>query len=291
MANGRFLVVFSDLDGTLLDHDTYSFQAARAALDQLARARVPLVLCSSKTRAEIEQLRPQIGTGHPFISENGGGLFVPDGYFPFAPGGVRRWPACEAIEFGTPYHAVVAALHETADALRIPVVGFSDMSVEEVARLCRLPLLQARLAKLREYDEPFRILDPAPRTRSRLLRALHRRGLRCTRSSRFDHLAGSTDKGVAVVALRALYERAVDETVVTIGLGDSLSDLPLLRAVDMPIIVDNQDAGASDRLLRKVPTARLTAESGPAGWAEAIGSALEKLQVKAMRCWQHAAAG
>src|SRR5512146_373029 len=291
MANRRFLVVFSDLDGTLLDHDTYSFQAARAALEELARARVPLVLCSSKTRAEIEQLRPQLALGHPFISENGGALFVPEGYFPFATGGVRRWPACEAIEFGTPYHALVTALREAADTLRIPVVGFSDMSVEEVARLCGLPLLQARLAKLREYDEPFRIIDPSPRTRSRLLRALHRRGLRCTRSSRFEHLTGRTDKGVAVAALRALYERAVEEPVVTIGLGDSLSDLPLLRAVDIPIIVDNQDAGASDRLLRKVPTARLTDKQGPSAWSEAISTALERLQVKAMPSWQQAAAG
>jgi mannosyl-3-phosphoglycerate phosphatase len=165
------------------------------------------------------------------------------------------------------------------------------MSVEEVARVCGLPLLQARLAKLREYDEPFRLLDPSPQARSRLLRALHRRGLRCARSSRFEHLTGRTDKGVAVAALRGLYERAVEEPLVTIGLGDSLSDLPLLRAVDIPIIVDNQDAGASDRLLRKVPTARLTDNQGPRGWAEAITGALEMLQVKAMPNWQHAAAG
>ncbi len=291
MNRDQFLVVFTDLDGTLLDHRTYAFDAARSTLDQLARDGVPVILCSSKTRAEIEHLRAQLSLPHPFISENGGAVFVPDGYFPFPHGAARRWPDYRVIEFGRPYHELVSALHTTAEAVRIPVAGFSDMTVEEVGRLCGLSLLQARLAKLREYDEPFQILDPSPRSRSRLLRILHRRGLRCTRSSRFEHLTGATDKGVAVAALRRLYERAVEEPIVTIGLGDSLSDLPLLRAVDIPIIVDNQDAAASDRLLRKVPTARLTNKQGPRGWAEAIDGALETLQVKAMPNWQHAAAG
>ena len=35
------LVLFSDLDGTLLDHESYSFDAARPALDRLRREDVP----------------------------------------------------------------------------------------------------------------------------------------------------------------------------------------------------------------------------------------------------------
>ncbi len=285
MAGAHFLVVFSDLDGTLLDHDSYSFDAARSALERLAGQGVPVILCSSKTRAEIERLRPQLGLHHPFISENGGALFIPDGYFPFALDASRRLPTCQAIEFGTPYHELVNALHEGAETQRIPVKGFSDMSIQEVGQICRLPLLHARLAKLREYDEPFQILDPSPSARSRLLRVLHRRGLRSTRRSRFEHLTGRNDKGVAAAMLRSLYERATGERVTTIGLGDSLSDLALLRAVDIPIIVENHEAQASARLLRKIPTARLTNGEGASGWAEGIGVALADVQVKAMPSW------
>ena len=77
------LLVVSDLDGTLLDHTTYAFDAARAALERLRDARVPLVLCTSKTRAEVEPIRAALRNAHPFIVENGGGVFVPLGYFPF----------------------------------------------------------------------------------------------------------------------------------------------------------------------------------------------------------------
>ncbi len=285
MLDSPFLVVITDLDGTLLDHDTYACDAARDTLDLLARTGVPVVLCSSKTQAEIAAVQRELGIRHPCISENGGALFIPDNYFPFLPGIVRRVHNGVALEFGSPYSDVVAALQVVASRLRTTVVGFNDMSIEQVAEECHLSLAQARLAKLREYDEPFQILDPSPSARSRLLRVLHRRGLRSTRSSRFEHLTGRNDKGVAAAMLRSLYERATGERVTTIGLGDSLSDLALLRAVDIPIIVENHEAQASARLLRKIPTARLTNGEGASGWAEGIGVALAAVQVKAMPSW------
>ncbi|HEY4579910.1 MAG TPA: HAD-IIB family hydrolase, partial [Candidatus Acidoferrales bacterium] len=66
------MIVFTDLDGTLLDYHTFSWTAANEALAEIERRRVPLVFCTSKTRAEIEALRRKIGNAHPFISENGG---------------------------------------------------------------------------------------------------------------------------------------------------------------------------------------------------------------------------
>src|SRR3989339_344329 len=71
------LIVFTDLDGTLLDHDTYAYDEARPGLDRLAAEGVPLVLVSSKTRPEIEELRARLGNRHPFVPENGGAIFIP----------------------------------------------------------------------------------------------------------------------------------------------------------------------------------------------------------------------
>lgn len=271
------LTVFTDLDGTLLDHETYSFAAAAPALDLLSREAIPLVLCSSKTRAEIELLQADLRLRHPFISENGGALFLPRGYFPFSVAEARPFAGYEVVEFGVPYYRLVETLQRVAGRLGVPVTGFSQMSVEEVARDCRLPMLEARLAKFREYDEPFRILDSRPAARSRLFQALHGAGLRCTRGGRYHHVTGVADKGLAVRTLRSLYGRAWGK-VVSIGLGDSLNDLSLLQEVDFPIVVLNPAAGATTRLLSKVPGARLTRAPGPRGWNEAVlevvGSAL-----------------
>lgn len=269
MATTPLIVVFSDLDGSLLDHHSYSFDEAAGALRLLEREGIPLVPCSSKTRAEIELVQAEIGTDHPIISENGGGIFVPAGYFPFAIGATRLAGGYEVIDYGRPYAHVVAALRETAARVRIEVVGFADMSVDEVAAACGLPLVRARLAKLREYDEPFRIVDSSPQTRSRLLLALRASGVRCLRGGRYEHAGTASDKGACVARLRRLYERAHGR-VVTVGVGDGFNDLGLLKAVDVPIIVENPSAGAAARLLRKVPTARLTSGSGPAGWASSV---------------------
>lgn len=268
------IVVFTDLDGSLLDHDTYSFAPASAALERLNRAGIPVIFAGSRTRRETEWLQQQTGINGPFIAENGAAVFVPPGYFRFPLHAGREVGGYDVLEFGRPYHEVVDVLRQTVARLRIPVVAFSDLSASEVANLCGLPLAQAHLAKLREYDEPFRLLDSSPAARSRLLRGFRERGLHCIRTERFDHLTGVAEKGLAVAELRAYYEREYDGRVLTIGLGDSLNDLPLLRQVDLPFIVQNHAAQATARLLHKVPTARVTEGHGPAGWAEAVEKGL-----------------
>lgn len=274
MTESPFLVAVTDLDGALLDRETYGCEAARETLDLLARTGVPVVLSSSKTQAEIAAVQRELGIRHPSISENGGALFIPDGYFPFLPGIVRRVRNGVAVEFGSPYRDVVAALQVVATRLHTTVIGFNDMSADEVAHLCNLSLAQARLAKLREYDEPFRIMHPVPAARARLRAALHARGFRYTRGARFDHVTGATDKGLPLAALRTLYQRNVGRRALTIGLGDSLNDFALLANVDIPIVVRSQATVTTGRLLARLPAARLTRTWGPAGWSEAVREVL-----------------
>jgi predicted mannosyl-3-phosphoglycerate phosphatase (HAD superfamily) len=143
-----------------------------------------------------------------------------------------------------------------------------------VAEECGLPVLDAQLAKLREFDEPFRLVDPDPALRSRFLKALHKRGLKAVAGGRFDHVTGEADKGRAVAALRSLIPES-QGPVVMAGLGDGLNDVPMLREVDLPIIVRSETNGATGRMLRKVPTAQVTNACGPEGWAEAVTSLLD----------------
>lgn len=85
-------VVFTDLDETLLDRETYSFEAARAALSELARRRIPIVFCTSKTSAESLELQSRMGIDEPFAYENGGGIRLPRGYFGVQPDRIALAP-------------------------------------------------------------------------------------------------------------------------------------------------------------------------------------------------------
>jgi mannosyl-3-phosphoglycerate phosphatase len=264
------LVIVTDLDGTLLDARDYSRAGATATLARLQREHVPVVICSSKTRAEIERCRSDAGLEHPFISENGSALFVPNGYFPFDIPAARRVPGHAVLEFGWRYDRVVEALREAANGCDTRVLGFHDLTVTHLARMCGLSIRDAQLALLREYDEPFQLLDTGVTGRYRFFRALRLAGVHCTRGGRFHHAHACPGKGRAVQALRALYERAVGGPVVMAGLGDALNDLSLLRAVDLPIVVPNDAGGWTAQLLRRVPGARLAPASGPRGWGRAV---------------------
>src|SRR5438132_7140469 len=107
------IVVVSDIDGDLLESGTHSRADERAALDFLAARGIPLVINSSRTRAEIERLQQTLQMHTPFISENGSALFLPRGSVPFAPEGARPAVGGEVIEFGKRYHGVVDALRLT----------------------------------------------------------------------------------------------------------------------------------------------------------------------------------
>jgi len=264
-------VFFTDLDGTLLDHQTYAWSAARPALRELARRRQPLVIVTSKTRAEVLPLLGKLERREPFVVENGDAIYLPVGYFPFriadATRAGRGW---QRVALGTPYPGLVAALRTAAGRARVSVRGFSQMPAREVAERTGLDLTAARCARRREFDEAFIILDGDQRAWPRLRAEIRRLGLRTTRGSRFFHIMGSNDKGVTVRRLRAWFERLGGASVRTVGLGDSPNDIPMLQAVTMPVLVARPGGRYDAETSAAVPDARRAGGVGPQGWNRAV---------------------
>ncbi len=257
-------LVFTDLDGTLLDHDTYSFQPALPALERLRKRGIPLMFVTSKTRAEVERWREATGNTHPFIVENGGAVFVPEGYFPFAvPSGAHR-EGYEVMELGDRYEDLVESLLEASRQTQCPVAAFHAMTDEQVAARCQLPVDEAALARKREYDEAFEILDESKS--GALLKAIEARGKRWTRGGRFHHILGASGKAAAVQRLTGLFVEQ-HGSVRSLGLGDGLNDAAFLNVVDEPVLIRSRFA---EELQRAVPRGRLTRRPGPEGWNEAV---------------------
>jgi mannosyl-3-phosphoglycerate phosphatase len=264
-------LVVTDLDGTLLDEDTYEFEPARPALVALAERGVPLVLCSSKTRAEMEPLAAKLGLGTPLIVENGGALVFPADALPDPPPGARRERDRVVVPLGIARSELVAALPAVADEAGVTVRGFSSMSTDEVTALTGLRPGAASRALQREWDEPF-VVEGDERTRpehdERLVGAARRRGLQVTRGGRFHHLTGPVDKGKALRALLRLLPLA--PLGQTVGLGDSFNDLPLLQAIDRPVLMPRDEGGIDPTLAAALPDAERGPAPGPAGWGAAV---------------------
>lgn len=259
----RKVLVFSDLDGSLLDPVRYSFADALPALELLRAQGAALVLCSSKTRAEMMLYRQQLGNQHPFIAENGGGVYVPSGYFSAPIASDQMIAGYDRIALGTPHGEIrrqFVALRAQSGA---KVRGFTDMTLEEIKALTGLDAQQAALARQREFDEPF-VFDGPPDTG--FLQAIKDIGLNWTRG-RIFHIMGQHDKGRAVRLLKSLFELEWGG-VVTLGLGDGPNDLPMLRAVDHPVLVRREADQAEDNT--QVAGLTLTQSAGPRGWNEAV---------------------
>ena len=201
------VVIFADVDGILVN-PSRSFEESAGVIDLLARSGVPLVLCSGKTRAQLESVHQLIGIRHPFICEHGAAVFIPPGYFRQVPNG-RTVAGYHVVEFGPPYRTVLERLCLAAARARVDVVGFNDMSIEDVASRCGLSLMEARLAKLREYDEPFQLRFQDARERERLSRALRDNNLGWRRGEKFDHAGAVVDLDVAVQLLCTLVSRGI----------------------------------------------------------------------------------
>jgi mannosyl-3-phosphoglycerate phosphatase len=260
------ILVFSDLDGTLLDQRTYSFEPARPALRLLRESGIPLIICTSKTRAEVEEIRIALGNTDPFIVENGGAIFVPEGYFPVEIPAARMDSGYQVVELGTSYSRILSVFSCMKERLPGQLRGFSDLSAEEVTRLTGLSLEEAARAKIREYDEPFLLDDPAANL-DIVKRAAESAGLSITRG-RFFHLTGDNDKGRAVRLVRDFYARAGGVDLRTIGLGDSPNDFPLLQYVDFPILV--QKPGGQYEPSIRLDNLIFAPGEGPVGWCVAV---------------------
>lgn len=264
------LIVFSNLDGSLLDTNTYSFDGAQPALDALNSAQIPLILVSSRTRSEIEPLRFRLKNEHPFIIENGSAVFIPKGYFPFPLEWATVRGSYQVIELGTSYTTLRGILKEIAQQVPSVIRGFGDLSAGDIASLTGLSPSEAMLAKQREYDEPFWV-EGTQDSFQEVSRLIHARGQRCTQGRQFCHLTGQTDKGEACNRLVQAFHRQGAEAgdrLVTIGVGNSPADLPFLARMDKSILLPKPDGTYGIN----IPLSNMSRapHSGPVGWNDAI---------------------
>jgi len=261
------LIIFTDLDGTLLDPETYSFEPAQPALHLIRQKGIPLVLSSSKTRAEIELYRQKLGNDHPFISENGGAIYVPKDYFSFQFRYDRKLDWYFVLELGTFYLQIIEVLESVRKETGVRIKGFSDFTAKELESLCGLSMEEAGFAKKREYDEPFTI-EGGEKEIEIVKRKIEERGMNYVWGGRFHHILGKNDKGKAVEVLKELYEKEF-LSIQTVGIGDSLNDLAMLSAVDHPILLKGK-ADPLPEVLSSIRNLTVRDGRGPKVWNEAV---------------------
>jgi mannosyl-3-phosphoglycerate phosphatase len=261
-------IVFSDLDGTLLDARSYDFSAAQPAINFLKKSGIPLVLCTSKTHPEVIALRRRLQIDDPFVVENGSAVFFPPDYFGSLDEAMESYGEYQAIVLGKTYAQILAFLSELKNTFDLRVRGFKDMDLQAVQHFTGLPAKEAELARKRFFSEPF-VLEKGADLPDEVKDKIKSAGFRLLRGNRFFHLLGNSDKGLATRRLIGLFKKKwqVDQ-LTTMGIGDSMNDLEMLREVDIPVLVKKPDGNHQQGI--ELDNLLLTQGIGPEGWREAI---------------------
>lgn len=267
-------IIFTDLDGTLLDRNTYSAEASRAAMAKAREARIPIIFCSSKTPQEQIHLRRELGINDPFIVENGSALYLPEGFFARPIPSSKRKDGHTVLDLGLPGAIIRMHLAGLQRRLGIPLRGISRLDVNEVMSLTGLDLEAAKRCKARAYSET--ITAPLNSRQIEILdQELDKLGLHMACGGKFHTVTSSSaDKGLAVWLLSEIFRNEWGP-ITTIGLGDSANDFPLLGRVDYPVLVRKPDG---DREPMPLPNLVVTEGIGPEGWSEAVEMILSDLK-------------
>ena len=244
-------IIFTDLDGTLLNHDDYSFDDAKEMLEVIKKREIPLIFTTSKTKKECEVLQEKMAIEQPFIVENGAAIF-----------GL----GCDVIKLGLGFEEIRAFTDDIKDEFEM--LPFSSMSVNDVMEWTGFSFENATMAKNRDFSEPFLIADE--RKLTHIEKLAEQNGMKILKGGRFYHCVGiNQDKGKAVKKSLEL----IDRDLTSIGLGDNYNDIDMLRNVDIPILLPHHENRHIELDLNNLIKAPYT---GAKGWNETLKKVLNE---------------
>jgi len=265
-------VIFTDLDGSLLDHYTYSFSAARPLLGKLESMSVPVIPVTSKTFAEVSKLRDTMKNSHPFITENGAAVFIPRGYFKKKPKDFSVEGNFWVLRNCQPRAFWLGLLWEKAADFADEYESFTTIvkkdGVEGLAQLTGLSTLQASLSHQREHSEPIRWIG-SERRKKAFIKTLSETGAKLLQGGRFLSLGGQANKGTALLQLQDIFKANFSSSnICSLAIGDSNNDIDMLEVASSALIIKSTNHKAP--CVSRAGNTFLSDKPGPKGWVEGV---------------------
>lgn len=253
------LLIVTDLDGSLLDHHSYSWAAAEPCLVQLKKQNIPIMFCTSKTKPEVELLQQQMGlTGQPYICENGAIL-----------SSYQKTTIVAESFSALNYLEITRILDLLKKKYHFVFSGFAHASLQEIMDWTALSPLQAQYAKQRMASEPI-LWQDSDEQFTQFQQHLTQYKLCLIRGGRFWHVMNiGSNKGVAL-SLFLQQEKQQQRYWQTIGLGDSPNDQPLLERTDFSVVIQSDQSKNIILKSKDLQHVYYSQHQGPTGWREGI---------------------
>jgi len=278
------LIIFTDMDGSLLDHQTYSHMEANDLLAWLRNKHIPVIPCTSKTQAEMEILRQDLNNDYPFIVENGAAVYIPKKYFSADDNLFNSDVLDDVGDFYVKRFTQVRA-HWQAILAQVPMhlndafITFEQAGVEGVMQMTGLALKEARLASQRKYGEPLKWLGNDQQF-NQFEEYIHSQQGKLLKGGRFVHLSGDCNKGKALVWLLQKYQQKNhNQQIISIVLGDSQNDVAMLSVADYAVVIRSPVHEFPVMSSKQGQQIYYTDNEGPKGWQEGVSHVLAELGI------------
>lgn len=270
------LLIFTDMDGSLLNHENYDFAVAKPLLADLNKKLIPVIPCTSKTYSELIDLRIDLNSHAPFIVENGAAVFIPMGAFTEQPEGTKQRAHFWVKSFVEPrshwLHLIDMVKHEFVDCF----YQFSHMSIDDIMLETGLERPAASQAAKREYGEPV-LWRADEASKQHFIERLQQLGASVLHGGRFIHVSGKVDKATAMNWLTRLYQNKNigSRKVITLAIGDSQNDIAMLEVADFALMIRSpaHDLPQLSRLHRLY----VSQDIAPLGWKQGVEIILNDL--------------
>ncbi len=256
--------VVSDVDGTLMDH-SYDLSPARETIKKLQKLSIPVILCTSKTAAEVRVIRNELNLTDPYIVENGAAIY-----------GESLKKVNGEIILGIKYEFLEEILKSISKEIDYKLIPLNNLTDQEATQLTGLKGNSLDLMRDRHWSMPF--LNPPSFLEEKMKICCKKFNVDIFKGNRMSHLLSiNSNKGKAINALKK-YSNI--QNIQIIGLGDSPNDLPLLLNSNIRIVIPGLN-GPNLSLLEQLKDLEFTLASEPNGygWKCEINKLIKKFEL------------
>ena len=259
------VVIFTDLDGTLLNRDTFKFDEIKDYIKSLVNKGITIIPNTSKTLAELNSFAKELNLNLPFISENGSaihGLNIINKNLPDEMILAREKELILKIfqkEIPENLKSKCKLITKMEKKTQKEVFGLSDKNLRNVLN--------------RSYSTPI-LFKGNNEQKKDLFKIVKNVGLSLHEGGRVINICDNVSKLKAMNRVIKIIKKTENE-IKTIGVGDNFNDLDMLRNSNIACLVFN------DQFLMEpinINNCIVSKQSAPLGWEEVVKMALEKIK-------------
>ena len=264
-ANHKVLI-FTDLDGSLLDRDTFKFDKISKYIKDLISKGIFIIPNSSKTKVEIEKFNNDLDEDLPFVVENGASIYnlnLINTSFP------------EKISLSREINEIIEIFdNKISSKYKSKCKFIKDLKSDKQSEIFGLPKDKVKLAINREYTIPL-IFDGSKIQKTDLFKSVNNIGLSLQEGGRVINLCDKISKSKAMKNVVKIFKKISKEKLITIGVGDNFNDLDMLKNSDIPCLVFN-DKFTMEKI--NIDNCIVSKKPAPEGWEEVVKLALDKIK-------------